>query len=419
MTHSAPQTPRSQWLVVLYSFLALTLSGAAKAVLGLSTFALMAEHGWSLPAVTLGGAAAAAVGLLMMAALAPVAGRLVDRRGPRVALLYGVDLVAGGCILIAAATPDLIFLIGGVGLALLLAGDAMLAFHVLATAITQGGRSRTGLKIGLALSGFIIAQAVVAPLMLALFGLEDWSLALLTIGLASLALVPCLHLSLRPGPDGPAEAAAPAPRLGSGLLFILKRPAFYLLFAGASLSGFTAAGLIEEQILNLIIVSELEPHMLQRMLAFMALAAAPGVILAGYLADRMNRPLLLGAICLTKALGIVLLLNLPAPPIDPASALVILTCALCGATAVAGAPVVAMIVARHFGLRVMGLATGVIAAGYAIGQLAGRGTRLGTMTATGFNDRALEIAVWLLVLAAALAFLLPAFRRKQARPAGT
>jgi predicted MFS family arabinose efflux permease len=91
-----------------------------------------------------------------------------------------------------------------------------------------------------------------------------------------------------------------------------------------------------------------------------------GMILSGWLSDRMNRVLLLGSIYLARSLAFVLLMHVEAD-YDR----LIVFAALFGAVDYATVPVTASLAASHIGLRVMGLSMGMISAGHAIGAAAG------------------------------------------------
>ncbi|MCP4206758.1 MAG: MFS transporter, partial [Shimia sp.] len=87
---------------------------------------------------------------------------------------------------------------------------------------------------------------------------------------------------------------------------------------------------------------------------------------AGWLTDRMNRPLLLGMIYLLRGLTFVLLINIGAD-----YATLIVFAVLFGAVDYSTVPVTASLVASHIGLRVMGLTMGLISAGHSVGAALG------------------------------------------------
>ena len=91
-----------------------------------------------------------------------------------------------------------------------------------------------------------------------------------------------------------------------------------------------------------------------------------GMVAAGWLTDRMNRVVLLGSIYLARGLTFVILMNVGA---DYGTLMAFAV--LFGVVDYATVPVTASLVASHLGLRVMGLAMGLISAGHSIGAAAG------------------------------------------------
>jgi MFS family permease len=93
-----------------------------------------------------------------------------------------------------------------------------------------------------------------------------------------------------------------------------------------------------------------------------------GMILVGWLTDRMHRPLLLGSIYLLRGLSFILLINLAA---SADYGTLILFAVAFGVVDYSTVPVTASLVESHIGLHVMGLAMGLIAAGHSVGAALG------------------------------------------------
>ena len=81
-----------EWLLVGGSFLALSIIFSARATLGLAMPHVEAETGWNRSFMS----AVMSATLIFMAVMAPVAGRLIDRIGPRIVLLAGTAAVIVG-----------------------------------------------------------------------------------------------------------------------------------------------------------------------------------------------------------------------------------------------------------------------------------------------------------------------------------
>ena len=83
---------------------ALSIIFSARATLGLAMPHVEAEMGWTRSFMS----AVMSATLVFMAVMAPVAGRLLDRIGPRIVLLVGTVSVVVGSVVLALAAPKLI-----------------------------------------------------------------------------------------------------------------------------------------------------------------------------------------------------------------------------------------------------------------------------------------------------------------------
>ncbi len=90
------------------------------------------------------------------------------------------------------------------------------------------------------------------------------------------------------------------------------------------------------------------------------------MILAGYLADKVNRPLLLGGIYFFRALTFLILMEITGSP-----QLLFLFAVLFGIFDYSAMPVLASLVSTHIGVGVMGLTLGLLFAGHSAGAAAG------------------------------------------------
>ncbi len=366
MTSSAPDRPTTElygWLVVAVGFVVLSVSFSARSLLGLAMPYLEGEFGWTRSFVSNAGAAA----LVVMAVCAPIAGNLVDRFGPRLLLAGGLAAVGLGMALTAAMSQGWHFIlafsiVAGIGF-------GMAANHVVSTIISLQFERNPGLAVGAATSGSTAGQLLVVPILASVLATTDWRWSYLTLGLVSLALiVPVLLLVRGGGPRAPgaeARRVAPDPMLRRlGLLF--RSPVFHLLLWSYTICGFTTAGVIEGHLIPYAVACGFPP--LESATAYGVLSGINfgGMILAGWLTDRMNRPLLLGSIYVLRGLSFLILMsitgNLP---------LLFLFAVVFGLFDYSTVPVTASLVASHIGLRMMGLTMGILSAGHALGAAVG------------------------------------------------
>jgi MFS family permease len=350
------------WLVVGFGFLALALAFSARATLGLVMPIWTQELGWSRSFIS----GAAATALLIMAAVAPFAGRFIDRHGVRMTLALGLALVGGGCLIVSATSNALMFLIAFSGLSAI--GFGIVATHVVSTAIARLFDRNRGLATGIATSGATGGQFLIVPLVAVVVATFSWRWSFLAIGIGCFALIPLLWWTLA---EKGGSVAAPddrmaAPSLWADISSIIRKPAFHILFWSFLLCGYTTAGVIETHFLPYASFCGFGP--IPSAAAYGTLSAANmlGMIGAGWLTDRMNRVVLLGSIYLLRGLTFIILMNVGA-----SYEILVVFAVLFGAVDYATVPVTASLVASHLGLRVMGLSMGLISAGHSIGAAAG------------------------------------------------
>jgi MFS family permease len=351
------------WFLVSFAFMALALAFSTRATLSLVMPLWGSELGWSRSFVS----GVGAVALVVMAMIAPIAGRLVDRHGPRLALSVGLLALSLGSFMVASTSSRIVFLLA-FGL-VSAAGFGIVATHVVSTAVARVFTRNRGLAIGAATSGATAGQFVIVPLIAVILSFAGWRWSFVGLGLASMLLIPVLWRLLSGvgvSPSDSGEDQLVNPGLLPDVLGLLKRPAFHALFWSYLLCGYTTTGVIETHFLPYASFCGFAP--LPSATAYGVLSAVnmAGMLTAGWLTDRMNRPLLLALIYVLRAFTFILLMNIGAD-----LEMLILFATMFGAVDYATVPVTASLAASHLGLRVMGLAMGMIAAGHAIGGAMG------------------------------------------------
>lgn len=385
------------WLLVGIGFLALALAFSARSALGLAMPLWESELGWQRSFVSSGGALA----LVVMALVAPVAGNLIDRHGARLLLGGGTAVVGLGMLLVAVMDSRWLFLVAFSLIAAL--GFGAVATHVVATVVARLFERNRGLATGIATSGSTAGQLLVVPLLALLLTDVGWRWSFLALGLACFALVPVIAFSLRRGAE--RDGAVPVERaqepLRERLLFLVRSPVFHILFWSFALCGFTTTGVIETHLLPYAAACGFPP--LPSATAYGVLSAVNlvGMIAAGWLTDRMNRPLLLGIIYIARGLSFILLLYIAAD-----IRLLFIFAVLFGIFDYSTVPPTASLVASHLGLRIMGLAMGLISAGHALGGAVGAFLGGWLFDAFARYDWVWILSIGLAVLAGLLVLLL-------------
>jgi predicted MFS family arabinose efflux permease len=247
-------------------------------------------------------------------------------------------------------------------------GFGIVATHVVSTAVARSFARNQGLAIGIATSGATAGQFVIVPLVASVLAVAGWRWSFAALAIAAAALVPLLWWLLAAGGRGGAaeDGREAHVSLAADLAGLVKQRAFHALFWSFALCGYTTTGVIETHFLPFAAYCGFAPVPSASAYGLLSAVNMAGMIAAGWLADRMNRPLLLGAIYLLRGLTFIVLMQAEA-----SLEMLFVFAALFGAVDYATVPVTASLVASHLGLRVMGLAMGLIAAGHAIGGAAG------------------------------------------------
>ncbi|MFZ5789867.1 MAG: MFS transporter [Pseudomonadota bacterium] len=361
----------ADWGVVAIAFLVLALSFSARSLLGLAMPSLESELGWSRSLVSSAGATA----LLVMAGVAPLTGGMVDRFGARWILCAGLATVGLGMVLTAGISASWQFFLSFSLLAGL--GFGMAANHVVATLVSRRFEARRGLAVGTATSGSTAGQLLVVPLLAAVMAAAGaWRSSYLALGIACLALIPVAWIligrngngfgAVAQGPRTVARAAPPAAPLRERLGTVFGSATFWLLAAGFFICGVTTTGVIETHLLPYAAACGFPP--LSSATAYGVLSAFNliGMVLAGHLSDRMNRPLLLGGLYVLRGLSFILLMFIARD-----LSLLFVFAVLFGIFDYSTFVVTASLVSTHVGLRVMGLAMGLLSASHSLGGALG------------------------------------------------
>ena len=396
MTIGSPETARSSqpWALVGFGFLALALAFSARAALGLIMPVWQRELGWSSSFLSSAGAAA----LVVMAIVAPFAGRLVDRKGPRFTLNLGLGILGIGCAIVATMSSKPMFILGFSGFCGV--GFGIVATHAVATAVTRSFATQRGLATGIATSGSTGGQFLIVPLIAVLLSTVGWRWSFGALSLASLALIPAIRLIMQDRVTRNRTTQA-SPSMAQDFATILRRPAFHALFWSYLICGFTTSGAIETHLLPFAAFCGFPPLPSATAYGLLSLVNLGGMVAAGWLSDRVNRPVLLGSIYFLRAMTYIILINLPGTSIET----LFLFAVLFGMVDYATVPVTASLTASHVGLPVMGQAMGMISAGHALG--AAMAAFLGgyVFDTTGGYELLWLGGLWLLVGAAVLSLL--------------
>jgi len=338
--------------------MSLAVAFSTRATLGLVMPVWQAELGWTASFIS--GVAASA--FIIMALTAPIAGLMLDRVGPRTSPSVGLFLVAIGAGLVATTSSAVVFAIGFAGVAAV--GFGIVALHTVSTAVALVFDRNRGLATGLATSGSTGGQLLVVPLVAVLLTTMSWRWSF--GGLAVMAALGAVAVLIML----PKTASSTSARSGSSmetLQLLARSPVFNLLFWSFFLCGFTTAGVIETHLLPFSSFCGFPPLPSATAYGLLSAVNLGGMILAGYLSDWIDKIRLLASIYAPRAGTFVVLIMLPDLGIEWLLAFAVMF----GVVDYSTVPVTAGLVASHLGVKVMGVAMGVISGGYALGAAAG------------------------------------------------
>lgn len=190
------------WVIVGITFLTLALVLGSRFSLGMFLPYMPEDIGLSIADIS----AAMAISMVGAAFVQPLTGAMIDRFGGRIVLSLGLasaGLSLAGTAFATALWQVIVFM--GVGGAIAYAA----ASPVSATSIVASWFSkRRGAALGVATSGTKLAMVILPPVVAALIVLFKWRVAMLSLGIAVLALIPVVLLLLKPAPG---SVIAPIP----------------------------------------------------------------------------------------------------------------------------------------------------------------------------------------------------------------
>jgi len=383
-------------IVVALGFLALAMAYTARAVLGLAMPIWEDQMDWSRNYVS----NVAAIALLVMALVAPISGYLLDRRGLRFTLLVGLVAVCLSSVLISVAESRwLLFIgfgvIGGVGF-------GIVATHVIAAAVARVYPQHVGFASGIATSGSTVGQFVFVPLIAVLLASFSWRWGFVGIAIGTAMLIPLVWFVPDDRVSVPSLINSDTRRgCKTEVSKILASPVFHLLFWSYLICGYTTSGVIETHLLPYASYCGFASIPSATAYGLLSAVNLVGMIVVGWLTDRMNRPLLLGCIYLVRGLTFWMPLN-----VGGSYETLLLFAVIFGAVDYSTVPVTTSLVASHLGLRVVGLVMGLLTAGHQIGAAIGASLG-GYFYATNASyDLVWMSSIALATIAGVLAFLL-------------
>ena len=386
MNASPPSPQRTLASVLLFAGLIVTVAMGIRHTFGLFLTPMSMEHQWSREVFSF----ALALQNLMWGATQPFAGFLADRYGAR-RVLWGASLL---------------YALGLVGMAYASTGSGLAASAGLLIGAAQSGctysvvfaalgalvpAARRSWAMGVVAAAGSFGQFLMIPVASGLINGMGWFGTLLVFAAGALLIIPLGSALTR----GLVAAAAGKGQTGGEALHEAAREKGYLLLnLGFFVCGFQVV-FIGVHFPTYLLDKGLSAEVGMTCLALIGLFNVFGSYSAGQLGNRFPKRLLLSAIYGTRSIAIALFLWLP---LTPASAY--LFAATMGLLWLSTVPLTNAIVAQVFGVRYLGMLSGMVFFSHQVGSFLGvwLGGRL--FDATGSYDTIWGICILLGVVAA-------------------
>ena len=400
------------WAVAAVTFLVLLASAAFRSSYGLMLEPIEQDLGWTRAATSL----AVSVNLIFYGLTAPFAAALMERIGVRRVAVGALVLIASGTGLTVFMTqPWQLVLLWGV-VAGLGVGSTALVFGALIT--NRWFVKDRGLVMGLLGAAFSTGQLVFLPSLAHIIGDHGWRAASLIICGMALLLVPLVILILRDRPadvglmpygaDEPVPETVPTQGAARRALTVLRDAArtkpFWLLAGTFFVCGWTTNGIVSTHFVPTGHDHGMAATTAATMLAVVGVFDVIGTIGSGWLTDRFDPRLLLGAYYLLRGVALAAVPVILGPSVQPSLLLVMM---FMGLDWVATVPPTATLCRAFYGVERGAIVFGWVFASHMIGA-AVAATASGIMReAQGSYSMSWWLAAALAVLASAACLAIP------------
>ena len=310
------------WVVVATTFVASLLAAGIRAAPQTFVRPLEAEFGWSRGAIN----AAVSINLVLYGAIGPFAGRVQDRRGPRVVMLVALVLLAVG----AGATAFInrlgeFLLVWG----LIVGTGAGGISSVLAASVAHRWFVRhRGVVLGLLNSAGSTGQLIFIPVVLSLIVAWGWRFAAMTLSGVAVVAFLLVWWFMRNDPaevgeealgESEANAAAAArpggvaPVTNTAVRDAVRTRTFWLLAGAYAICGGTSNGLIGANMIPHALDIGISHQVASITVGIMAGLNFVGTMGAGWLCDRMDPRKVLAGIYALRAVALFILPSVTGP----------------------------------------------------------------------------------------------------------
>ena len=403
MTTATPhRTFNPGWMIVGVGFVALSLAFSGRNLLSVTMASWVTEFGWSKASIS----SVMTAALVIMAGLAPLVGYAIDRKGPRLILTGGLLMVGASAAVVAGMHSMVALIIGFAGLGAV--GFGLVATHAVSSAIARSFETGQGRAVGIATSGSTAGQFVFVPILGLLLATGGWRLGYQALAVACVVLAIVAWWLLRNIGAGGRAVDNTGESFAARVGYLLRQPTFHGLFWSFLLCGYTSTGVIETHLIPYAEFCGIPPAPSSLAFGILMGVNTLAMVASGYMTDRMNRTLLLAGIYAMRALTFLLL-----PLLVQETSILWIFAVLFGIFDYATVPPTASLAAGHLGKARVGTAMGLISGGHSIGAAMGAFMGGYLFDATGGYSWLWSSSFGLALLAAAIAFLVPARNRTE------
>ncbi|OLF10861.1 MFS transporter [Actinophytocola xinjiangensis] len=315
------------WWVAIAAFVTLIGAAGFRAVPSVLIDPLHEEFGWSRATIS----AAVSINLVLFGLISPFAAALMDTFGMRRVVAGALVLVAAGSGLTVVMTESWqLLLCWGV---LVGVGTGSMSMAFVATVTSRWFVRHRGLVSGLLTAAGATGQLVFLPLVASLATDHGWRTPSLVVAIAALAVVPLVLTLLRdhPADVGTTAYGAPVPtstatvmpsgnsvlRAVNVLRAAARTRTFWLLAGGFAICGASTSGLVGTHFVSAAHDHGMPHTTAASLLALIGIFDIAGTVLSGWLTDRVDPRLLLGAYYTLRGLSLLVLPSLFAPGTEP------------------------------------------------------------------------------------------------------
>lgn len=383
------------WLVVAVCFVVIAVASGARFAFGVLLEPLVEAFDASRTAVSV----TQSVQLLAYAASQPVMGRLIDRHGPRAVFVTSILAITAG-LAGSAFAPSLLWLYVTLG-ALVGAGYGGVGALAIAAILSPWFRTRRSFAVSVANSGFNVGQLAVAPLLGVALTVVGWEVGVLAIGAVMLLTSLPTVAVLRPRGEADEGAGDGGDGFG-GLLDVdtFREAVRTRSYAGILVSYFVCG--FTDFVVIVHVVSYLRGVGYSLPVASTALgliggASFVGVIVGGWIADRVRTKDTLSGFYAVRIVGYLLLFQVGSLGAWNDVAMYVFV-GVFGVTLYATAPLTSTLAADLYGDSLMGSTYGWASATHHVGGAIGAAFAGYVFDATGDYGPAFLASAALLVV---------------------